>query len=330
MKFGVGIPTCRQGFDVPPLFCGPQDMVEVSQLAEKLGIDFVWGSDFITPIPAMREKFGANNLNWYEIVVSMAYIAAATKKIGLGFGVIVLPFRDPVMLAKEISTLDVFSNGRAIFGVGLGAIRPEFEMLFASKTKVNRGKMLDEGIQVMRLLFDETEATFQGDYYSISNVAFHPKPIQPHFPIYVSGGASATAARIAKYGDGWVLGHSTIEQVKQKSDEVKGLAEGENRDPSKIDIICDGGLSIARTHEEAVNRYKNSFVGARVMASGKALEEVLPAHYVGTSQEIAEMIMERQKVGATHIVAQHIAGDNFGELKEQVQMFAEEVIPLCK
>ena len=330
MKFGIGIPTCRQGFDVPPGFCGPHDIVEVSQMAEKLGMDFVWGSDFATPIPAMRDRFGVQNLNWYEIVVSMAYIAAATRNVGLGFGVVVLPFRDPVMLAKEISTLDVLSNGRVLFGVGLGAIRQEFEMLFPSKTKVNRGVMLDEGIQVMRKLFDDAEATFEGRYYSIDSVAFHPKPVQKPLPIYVSGRAEATAQRVAQYGNGWVVGPSPIAEVQQKVDQLKSLVEAEKKDFQGFDIICDGGLSIGKTHEEAVKRYQNSFVGARALAGGKSLEEVLPSHYVGTPQEIAEMIRQRGEAGATHIVAQHIAGDEISQLRDQVQMFAEEVVPLCR
>ena len=133
-------------------------------------------------------------------------------------------------------------------------------------------------------------------------------------------------------GRWWVVGPSPIAEIKGKVEKLKSLAEEEKRDFSKFDIICDGGLSIGKTHEEALERYKNSFVGARAIAAAgeKPLEEVLRAHYVGTPQEIAEMIMERKKVGATHIVAQHIAGDQFSLLKEQVQMFAEEVIPLCQ
>ncbi len=329
MKFGVGIPTCRQGFDVPPGFAGPKEIVEVSQLAEKLGVDFVWGSDFASPIPAMRERLGAKNLNWYEIVVSMAYIAASTKRIGLGFGVIILPFRDPLMLAKEIATLDVFSNGRVMFGVGLGVFRPEFEMLYPLKAKANRGAMLDEGLQVLRLLFTETEATFEGEYFPMNSVAFHPKPVQNPFPIYVTGMAARTASRAARYGNGWVIDPNPVDVLREAVDKLKGAAEQEKRDISEFHIICCGGLSIAKTRDAAYERFVKSFVGAR-FAKDKTKEEVLATHFIGTPQEIAKRIKEREKGGATHLVTQSIAGDTFQEMKEQVQMFAEEVIPLCK
>ncbi len=330
MKFGVGIPTCRQGFDVPPRFCSAQELAEVGQFAEKFkGVDFIWGSDFLTPIPAMKQKLGAENLNWYELVVSMSYLAAATKRVGLGFGVVMLPFRDPFMLAKQIATLDALSNGRVIFGVGLGAIREEYEMIFANKAKANRGDMLDEEIQILRSLFNDKETKFEGKYFSLNNVTSYPKPAQKPLPMYIAGRAEETVNRIVKWGDGWVMGGCTPEDLGKRVDTVKKACEAAKRDFTKLSFFADSALCVAKTHEEAVEKFKNSFVGAR-FTRGITVEQALPSHYVGTPAEIAETISKKKKAGATHIVAQHIAGDKYPQLKEQIQMFAEEVVPLCK
>lgn len=329
MKFGVGIPTCRQGFDVPPGFCGAEEIPEVAKFAERVGVDFIWGSDFATPVPAMKQKHGAENLNWYEIVVSLSYCAAVTRRVGLGFGVIVLPFRDPVMLAKEISTLDVFSHGRVIFGVGLGAFRQEFELLFPHRAKANRAAMLEEGIQVMRRLFHEREVTFAGRYFPVQNVSFHPKPLQQPFPIHLSGRAEEVVNRVARYGDGWVMGPSPVAEVKDKLEKLKAATEQEQRDFSKLWIFADAALSLAGSREAALERFHKSFVGAR-FGKERSAAEILAAHYVGTPAEVAERIRDLERVGVTHVVAQHIAGDRYEELGEQIQMLAEEVMPLCR
>ena len=330
MKFGVGLPTCRQGLDVPPGFCGPEGIVEVAQLADNLGLDFVWGSDFATPIPALRQQFGQENINWFEILTSLAYCAAVTERVALGFGVIVLPFRDPVMLAKQISTLDVFSKGRVMFGVGIGGFREELEMLYPERANGNRAKMLEEGVQVMRMLFSQPAATFHGQYYRFDDVSFYPKPVQDPFPIYITGEPLEIAERVARYGDGWVPVRPSPAELKRKVARLKEEAEKVNRDISEFHVFAEGVLSVAATHDAAVKNFENTLVGDRFAKSiGKSAEEVLEEHYIGTPQEIAKKVQIRASAGATHIVPQSIAARNLEGMKEQIRMFAEDVIPLC-
>jgi len=100
MKFGIGIPNCREGIFYPIPIADPQEIIKLTQLAERLGYDSVWGTDFITPIPRMGIP-DTPQPNWYELLITLAYLAAATQRIQLGAGVVLLPYRDPIILAKQ-------------------------------------------------------------------------------------------------------------------------------------------------------------------------------------------------------------------------------------
>ena len=189
MKFGVGINTCREVLSYPSGFSGPKEMVETAQLAEKLGFYSIWGDEHITPTKAMFEK-DPQPPNFYELFVSLAYVAAATSKIKLGAGVVCLPWRDPVWVAKQASTLDVCSDGRFIMAVGMGAIKQELVAINTGAVKTNRGRMMDESLEALNHLFNEEWASYKGEYYHFENVALFPKPIQKPFPIFISGESS--------------------------------------------------------------------------------------------------------------------------------------------
>ena len=129
MRISIGVPTGEEGVYSPVPFAGPKDIVHTAQLCERLGFYAVWGLDLITPGPSMGIKEGEIP-NWYEVLLSLAYVASVTEHIKLATGVLVLPQREPVLLAKQVSTLDVLSNGRALLGVGVGSHRDEFVAMF--------------------------------------------------------------------------------------------------------------------------------------------------------------------------------------------------------
>jgi len=325
IRFGLGIPNCREGRSVPAGFAGPKQIIQVSQLAEELGFDVLWADDHLD---ASREIRARDEIppNLYEILITMSYIAAITKTIGLGIGVLVLPTRAIVVTAKQLATLDVFSEGRIILGLGIGN-REEFNAIMPKSTQANRGKMLDEGIEALRLLFIENEATFKGDYYEFNGIALNPKPIQNHIPIYIAGGASQTLNRIAKWGDGCFVPRG-LKSLYKRIDELKPILKVVGRDILEVDMTSRTILSIGNSREEAVDRLLKSRISNRF--KGQKMEDTIEQNLIGSVDEIVDAIKKLKDAGMTQLVVQNIAANTFDEMIEQVNIFGHHVLPIFK
>ena len=166
-----------EGLTYPIPFSNPEDLVRIAQHAEALGYHSVWGNDHMTTQHYVRAEFSVPPRFW-EPLVTYAYLAAHTKRLRFGTGVLVLPMRrDIVVTAKQIATLDHFSNGRVEIGVGIGAYREEFDAL-NPQARVHRGDMVVEGVTALRLLFSQRAASFDGKYYKFRDVELFPKPKQ--------------------------------------------------------------------------------------------------------------------------------------------------------
>ena len=337
MKFGIGLATCREGWDLPPEFAGPEDLINLTQEAENLGIDFVWGSDFISLTPAHKKRLPAIP-NWYEILISLAAISSVTSKIQLGIGVVVLPFRDSVILAKQVATLDAFSNGRVMFGVGLGAMREEFERIAPAKLGIHRGRLLEEQLEALILLFTKDDATFKGNYVQFDGVTLYPRPIQSPIPIYISGHSGEIFNRVVKWGKGIVTGRNTIEGVKDTIAKLHMCAEDANRDPASIDVIVNGAMCLANRREQALKKFPESYAGRRFLTaqpgsgtkSRSTVEDLTHIDFIGSPEDVAGRIVELKEAGVTHLAAQSVACNDLDEFREQMQIFASEVMPLVK
>ena len=330
MKFSIEIPTCGEGRTIPELFATPRDLIHLTQMAERLGFDSVWGDDHITSTPGMRSAYREPLAppNYYEVLISLACAAEATERIFLGAGVIQLILRDPVLLAKQAATLDVFSGGRVLLGLGLGSHRDEFEMLARRQSKTHRGKMLNEAMEALNLLLTEDKASFKGEYYEFQDIAINPKPVQRPFPVYISGDSPETPNRVARWGTGWLISQTPLEDIPRRSAEVSKALERVGRDLSEIDVAYNASLSIAKTHQEAVERYRNSRLADRTR--GKPIENVVAASYIGSPNELIERIGRLQEAGVTRCNPKPFAVNNFQQMMEQIQMFGEEVLPAFK
>lgn len=326
MRFGIGIPTCREGVFYPVPFASAKDIAEVTQLAERLGFDSVCGTDWITPTP-FRKIPDKDPPNWYELLISLAYCAALTNRITLVAATIVLPFRDPIILAKQVSTLDHFSEGRFVLGIGLGGNREEFEFLRPRDAKAHRGHMLEEQLEAINLLLSGEKVSFHGRYVEFDSVALNPKPFQRSLPIYISGYNAQTSDRIAKWGKGQFIPIAPG-RIRERTEALRKALAKVGRDISEIDILGHTYMSVAKSREEAVKRFEQSRVGARYR--NKSRDVVLGENFIGTPSEIAEQMKSLQKEGMTHCVAANFAVNSFEDMKEQVHQFAEEVIPHFK
>src|SRR3954454_11932686 len=188
MKFSVCLTTGFEGVMVPIGFAQPADLVHQAQRCESLGYHSVWGKDHITTQDYVRNLHPGIVPNFYEPIITLATIAAATRTIRLGTALTVLPMRDPVYLAKEALTLDRMSGGRFILGVGLGAYREEFLAWGGGKVRgARRGDMMDEGLIALRLLFTQARCSFEGKYYAFRDIEMAPKSVQSSFPLFVGG-----------------------------------------------------------------------------------------------------------------------------------------------
>jgi len=332
MKFSWVLPTCMQGLNHPPGFGGPDELIKIAQTAEKLGLYGLWANDHIAPWPKLRQAY-SKPLSWHEILMSTAFCAGATKKIKLGLGVIVAPFREPVLLAKQVATLDVFSGGRVLLGMGLGFPRDEFEILRPRQVKANRARMLEETLEAFRLINDEADASFNGKYYAFEKLALYPKPLQKPLPLYLSGEVPNTLERIAKYGAGLMVIGGPDEALRKRVDELGAALAKVGRDISEIDVAISLAVSLDTTHEAAVKRFLASYVGRRFSSRARTpedLDKIIKGNLVGTPQEVAERVEGMAKAGMTHSAPQHIAAESMSDMMEQMHIYAEELAPLCK
>ncbi|MEE9199620.1 MAG: TIGR03619 family F420-dependent LLM class oxidoreductase [Dehalococcoidia bacterium] len=328
MKFDIGIPSSREGLCVPVPYAGPEEIIKIIQASERLGYDAIWGPDFITRTKGMGGIQDTAPPNWYELLITLAYAAAVTERVKLG-AFILLPYRDPIILAKQVAALDQFSKGRLLLGVGLGMARDEFEAIRTRERKAHRGKMMDEKMESLHLLLshDSDEVSFRGEYVEFQGVNLHPKPVQDPLPVYVPGTTPQALPRIARWGSGLMM---SAAKAPEAAGALSSVLKEHGRTLSEIDVIAEAQLCLAPTHEGAVEKYRNSRLGQFRLARGAEISSLVAANWIGTPDEAVEKINKVKEKGITHFNALHTAGDTVEETMEQMQMFAEEVIPLCK
>ena len=208
MSLPVGVTLPNYG----PL-AGAETLSRLARHAEALGFDSIWVADHLVvpcdvgsvypfdrrshPAPARLEGL----VDFYEPLVTLAYVAAVTTRIRLGVSVYIVPYRNPVVTAKLIATLDALSGGRVIFGAGVGWLREEFRALGADPSR--RGRVTDEYLEVCRRLWRDDVSSFAGTHYQLPPVRTGPKPTQrPWPPIWIGGNSEAALARAVALGDG--------------------------------------------------------------------------------------------------------------------------------
>jgi probable F420-dependent oxidoreductase len=331
MKFSVCLSTGYEGLAYPIPFCAPQELVKTAQLCEQLGYQAVWGNDHMTTQHYVRELFPETPPNFYEPLITLAMIAQATTTLRVGTALLVLPMREPVYLAKQVTTIDQMSGGRFMMAVGLGAYREEFEAWAGKKAKVfRRGDMMDEGLKAFRALMYDRVSSHDGHYYSFADVELFPKAVQQPFPLYIGGHNMAAVERAAAIGEGWLPGWRPFNELDERIKQLKARAEELGRDPSKIEIAPQFSLLIGKTNEEAEETYmKSGLVAHRVSLAytGRDPMHQVTANLVGSPQSIIEKIQTLKEIGVDHCAAMVVAVNSLAEYNDQVRWFAEEIMP---
>jgi probable F420-dependent oxidoreductase len=330
MKFSVCLSTGFEGVMVPIPFAGPEDFIAQGQLCERLGYDSVWGNDHVTTQDYVRGLYPGKPPNFYEPMMVLAAIGAVTTKLKLGTALTVLPMRDPVYLAKQAITLDQMTGGRFIMGVGLGAYREEFLAWGGSRVaKARRGDMMDEGLQALKLLFEESRCSYEGRYYSFKNLEMFPKSRAQPFPLYVGGHNLEMVERAARYGQGWLPGWRPLKEMEDRIARLKARAGELGRNPGKIEIAPQFSVTVDKTLEAAEQRYMASGLVAhrRSLAyTGRDLSHQVVANLVGSPEIILEKIDKLRAIGVDHCCALMFPASSVAEMNEQVEWFASGVM----
>ncbi len=332
MISSVGLPTCMEGMMYPVPFANPKQIVELAKFAEELGYYSVWGNDHMTTQKYVRDAFPTPP-NFWEPLITYAYTAAETSKLVFGTGILVLPMRrDIVVTAKQLATLDHFSKGRLIVAVGVGAYREEFEALLPG-FKARRGEMLEEAVRALRVLLTERNASWDGKYYQYKDVEMYPKTLQDPLPIYFGGNNINATLRAAKYGQGWMPAGMPAEILRERVDLMHEVAAKHGRDGSKLDVAPQVVCYIGKTHEEAMKRFKKSQMYHHLVSlKGSTLKDLdsdalINSNLVGNPEEVIKKIKVLEEAGVKHLCGTYFCADSFSELKDQMDIFAKEVMP---
>ena len=212
------------GFNYGTL-CDPDKIVAVLTAAEEAGFDSAWIGEHLVLIDPHDPRYPfPPETPLYDIVAALSYAAAVTTTLKLGSGIILLAQHNPVVLAKELTTIDALSKGRLIFGVGVGRFKEEFDAIGVPFEE--RGARVNEHIEAIRTLWTQEKPEFNGRFTQISGVQQNPHPTQkPHPPIIVGGMSEVAYARTIKHGDGWFGLGLTEEQTAASIADLEAAAK---------------------------------------------------------------------------------------------------------
>jgi len=284
---------------------GAEDFQRVARAADDLGFDAISIPEHIVMPSELVELMGSF---WVHALTAMAFVAGATSRLIVDSSVIVLPYHDPVVLAKAVSTLDLLSGGRVRLSIGVGHAEREFEVLGVPFRE--RGAIADEYLAAMIELWTSDEPVFHGRLVDFDHVTFEPKPVQqPHPPIWIGGNSRAAMRRAARH-DGWYPWLVTPDHLPACMDYIRSLPEFEGRTRAFDVAMPLGTLAVSEDH--------------RPLDDGSA--RPMP---VGT-QEIVDAIGHLQDLGVTWTSIPVPPSTSLAEHLEGLQWVAEEVVAIFR
>ena len=311
----------RYGFYLPTrgALATPDALETLVQRAEGLGFHSVVIADHVVLPLTSTSKYPYTTSGAFpsdgdalEQLALAAFLAAKTRSLRLVTSVLILPYRNPVVTAKSLATIDVLSGGRLTVGVGVGWLREEFEALHAPSFD-RRGAISDEYLRIFKTLWTEAPARFAGEFYQFDEIWCLPQPVQrPHPPIWVGGHSRAALRRVARYGDGWhPVGANPASPLRPaelaaKLAELHRLSVAEGRDPATLTISYKAPL------------YDTSLTGTALDGAG---QERRP--FSGTPEQIRVDINTYAELGVSELILD-FRGETLGESLERMERFAQE------
>jgi probable F420-dependent oxidoreductase len=285
MKIGLCLPNLGGKIST-------DSMVKLGTLADELGFDSMWTADHI-----IATKENANPYGYVlESLVSLAFLAAKTERINLGTSILVVPQRNPILVAKQVAAIDVLSHGRVILGIGAGWIEPEFDLL--GEDFGNRGRRLDEYINLMRAVWGGKLINFSGEFYKLNDAVSMPRP-KKLVPLWIGGNSTAAIDRASRIGDGWQPIDITPSQLEQG---VRRIGETKR----KISISANLRLALGRKGAKNSTRAQ--------------------APLAGTPDEVIDEVEDYVRAGLHHLALKLPAVDA-GSFSRAMRTISKEILP---
>ncbi|MCH2172464.1 TIGR03619 family F420-dependent LLM class oxidoreductase [Myxococcota bacterium] len=321
MEFGLAIPHTGK-------FASPEYVRDFCQTADELGYDGLWTVDHPAIPPSSPSAYtlgeepkvmpdGAvarNLVPNYEMTSTMLFVAGITQRVKLGSSVCVVPLRNPVMNARILATLDIYSGGRLIYGVGVGWLKEEADAMQMPWDR--RGARTEEHIALLRKLWmaEGDTVSFDGEFYRFPDIHPDPRPFQkPSPPIVIGGHSDIALRRAARIGDGWTAGPMLPERLQALIEKLRGYLDAEGRDPDAFPIYANAGTAI--TAESGAKAWKftapNGAIG------------------IGDVDALVERFRLFERMGVNHLRVGPSAPDRKGHL-EIVEQLATHVLPACR
>lgn len=345
MKFGIQLPNSGP-------IASASAITSVAQEAEALGYTSVWVHDHIErKLEHARHHFVAGAIElWekdptllphvYESLVTLSYLAGVTKKVSLGTGILVLPLRNPVVLAKQAAVLDDLSGGRLILGVGRGGgpyAREELAAIGEEERADQLRPVVKEWIEVLKAVWTQPKASYKGELIEFSDVEIFPKPVQkPSIPLYYGAlGGPIGLKVVARSADGWFPMYMLPEELREKKEMISKFATEMGRDPSKIGMICEHYMSIAKDENEAIKRATKTLQGLSsygplaksrkhsYSTSGRMFDP--GRNLLGDADTIIKYIQEFERVGLETMVLR-LVSFSVEDMLDQMRMFESQVM----
>ena len=249
MEVGVTIPNAGPKASV-------ENVVTTARWAEELGYHSLWLSDHVVLAKQVDSYYpyrthgrwdSPPDTKWLDPLLTLAWVGAAAPSLKLGTSVLVLPIRNPILLAKQIGSLDFLSGGRVILGAGTGWMEEEFNII--GESFKNRGRRVVEMVELMRQFWTGKTVNFQGEFYQVSDCKMHPKPVQEKIPVVWGGHSEAAIKRVAQIGDGWHPTQISLDQLGEGIKKLHQYCRRFNRNPDTLQIIARPGDTYQVTAE---------------------------------------------------------------------------------
>jgi probable F420-dependent oxidoreductase len=277
----------RVGYALPQVgaAAGPEAVSAVAKEAEAMGFDDLWVLDRLlvptapeVPYPVGDGTIPPQYQTALDPMATLNFVAGQTSRIRLGTSIINVPWYNPVLLARQFTSLDVLSGGRAIVGLGIGWSTEEYRA--AGVPWEERGKRANESLEAMTAIWTSDPVEYTGSSFAIAKSTIGPKPVQkPHPPIYMAAYVPPALRRIAKYADGWFPVGIPIAALPEMFGGLKDMTKAEGRDPDALDLVVRANVEVSETP-----------------ISGERQE------FTGTLEQIAEDVAATKRIDADAFV----------------------------
>jgi probable F420-dependent oxidoreductase len=306
MELGVFLPISGSA-------TGPDTLAEAAQTAEAQGFDAVWSADRVVtpwkiettyPYSENQQFIVPAEKPFLDSLTCLAFLAGVTKTIQLGVSVLVLPYRHPLYWTRVAASIERLSKGRLIIGIGVGWMEEEFAALGVSFHE--RGRMTDEQLEALTMLWRDEHISYAGQHYRFMDVAFYPKPIQPsRIPVWIGGEGAAAQRRTAQYGDAWFpyFVRTTPAELRAGFERVREQAVSFGRDPDAIKLTCCRPIEVT---------------SAPVAQDAEVLR--------GSPEQLLETLQGYRAAGVAHLALQFMV-PRWPDRVEQIARFASAVLP---